>query len=769
LKSAKFTFILLLFFSAGVSYSQANQPDRQAGLDSLYSVWQDDVQSDSIRVEAMREYIRAVPDADSSLLLANQLLEFSTKRSFKRGICLAINAQGVSYNTKKDYPKAQEYFKKSSQIAEEIGDQELIKMTLNNTGNAYLKQSLYTESLEFFHARLITAEEKGHSEMELLVLGWIGDTHRKSGDYSKALEYYQRRLKLAEEIGDQKEIVKSLNRIGWNYRNSPQSVKYFQKSLKISEEISDQKLVNESLYAIGHYYYRTGDYVQALHYFQRNMKVVEETGNKGRMADLVSFIGLIYNKTDNTPKALEYHQKHLQIAEEIGDQVRMSIALSNIGSAYSSMGNYSKAMEFFQKGLQLTQKLNRKTGIAYALDNMGLEYQKQGDYSKALDYYKRSLNIRIEVGEKGDISNSHIMFGDLYNLMGLHSKAVEACKQALILAERIQTEKNSCACLYEAYKALGNGIQALEYHERMLVLDDSLKIGETSKKLQQMEFAQKMLADSLTQVEKDLRVQMAHEAESRKKDRTRNVLAGSGFLLLLLAGGLYSRWRHVRKSRAEISKEKDRSENLLLNILPAEIAEELKANGEAAARDFEHVSILFTDFKEFTQLSEKLGAKELVAEINYCFRAFDSICEKYTIEKIKTIGDSYMAAGGLPVPAEDSARNTVLAGLEMAAVIQERRREREAGGQQAFEMRVGINTGPVVAGIVGVKKFQYDIWGDTVNTASRMESHGEIGKVNISQHTYDLLKADSMFNFTARGKIEVKGKGEVKMYFVELG
>jgi class 3 adenylate cyclase len=207
---------------------------------------------------------------------------------------------------------------------------------------------------------------------------------------------------------------------------------------------------------------------------------------------------------------------------------------------------------------------------------------------------------------------------------------------------------------------------------------------------------------------------------------------------------------------------------LLLNILPSEIAIELKEKGQAKARKFDRVSILFTDFKEFTQTSEKLTATELVSKINYCFKAFDEIIEKYKIEKIKTIGDAYMAAGGLPVLTEESVKNTVLAGLEMQSFIDKTKAELDIEKEISFEMRVGIHTGPVVAGIVGVKKFQYDIWGDTVNTASRMETNGEVGKVNISGDTYEIIKSDPSFSFESRGKIKVKGKGEINMYFVNL-
>ncbi|MBL8011152.1 MAG: adenylate/guanylate cyclase domain-containing protein [Flavobacteriales bacterium] len=212
--------------------------------------------------------------------------------------------------------------------------------------------------------------------------------------------------------------------------------------------------------------------------------------------------------------------------------------------------------------------------------------------------------------------------------------------------------------------------------------------------------------------------------------------------------------------------EKDRSENLLLNILPKEVAEELKAKGEAEAKLINHVTVLFTDFKGFTAMSELVSPQQLVKDLHECFSYFDQLCGKFGMEKIKTIGDAYMAAGGVPVETSTHAADAIQVALAMRDFIAEGKARKIAAGLPYFEIRIGIHTGPVVAGIVGVKKFQYDIWGDTVNTASRMESSGAPGQVNISEATYALVKDEPGLVFTPRGKVQAKGKGEMEMFFV---
>jgi class 3 adenylate cyclase len=221
----------------------------------------------------------------------------------------------------------------------------------------------------------------------------------------------------------------------------------------------------------------------------------------------------------------------------------------------------------------------------------------------------------------------------------------------------------------------------------------------------------------------------------------------------------------LKTMASRVIKEGEKNQRLMQNILPYEIAEELRSNGEVVVKYYNKVSVLFTDFKGFTALTEQMAPTALIKELDDCFSNFDEIVVAHQMEKIKTIGDAYMCAGGIPEASAHNAVDAVLAGLAMQRFIKKRQAEKQLNGQQYWSCRLGISTGEVIAGIIGKHKFAYDIWGDNVNTASRMESSGEPGRVNISQSTFDDVK--DFFDCETRGSVEAKGKGQVAMYFVE--
>jgi class 3 adenylate cyclase len=279
------------------------------------------------------------------------------------------------------------------------------------------------------------------------------------------------------------------------------------------------------------------------------------------------------------------------------------------------------------------------------------------------------------------------------------------------------------------------------------------------------------ILDSINLEKQELAIKQ-HETEmQRQKIRRSLMMTGSGGTLVLAAFLLIGFTRQKKTNRLlyqknqEIKKEQVRSDELLLNILPAQVADELKEYGAAQARHYDNVTVLFSDFKDFSKIAETLSPDQLVEELDYCFKAFDQIVSKHDLEKIKTIGDAYMCAGGLPTPNGDHANRAVNAAIEMQQFLENWKKEKILTGEPYFEARIGIHTGPVVAGVVGTKKFAYDIWGDTVNIASRMESGSEPGKINISGVTHRFIQ--HQFRCRHRGKVEVKNRGEIDMYFVE--
>lgn len=240
-----------------------------------------------------------------------------------------------------------------------------------------------------------------------------------------------------------------------------------------------------------------------------------------------------------------------------------------------------------------------------------------------------------------------------------------------------------------------------------------------------------------------------------------------GYLLALqLSSAIQNaeRFEEINRLYALLAGEQKRSEELLLNILPSEIAKELKSTGKVKPIYYQSASVLFADFHGFTQLSEQFTPEELVDELDTCFSYFDQVIDKYGLEKLKTIGDSYMCVGGIPVLNTTHAVDAVLAAIEMQMYIQIRKAQKQKLSQPYWDVRIGIHSGSMMAGVIGRKKFTYDVWGDAVNTASRMESCGVPGKINISKETSDLIQ--KFFKIEYRGKINAKNKGSLDMFLV---
>ncbi len=594
-------------------------------------------------------------------------------------------------------------------------------------------------------------------------------------DTARAMACFKQELDLSERINYSLGICRSLNNMAsLNMRRSKlaSAVGQLERSLAVAEKIGDRRIVKFDLFQLGQIRYLQGQYPEALHHLLAAHELFEDDGDSKELAQVYNTLANVYQKVGNDREALNVLTSSLRIKEELGDTAGMAQAHLNIGKMHYILNNTKMAQESYEVALLFNQRRSNKRGIASCFREMSLLKMDDPESSEALDLAHKALALDEEIGNKQGIIGDRNSIALVHSRQGRHDLAVEFFAKALELAEETRDMNmvaSVCKGLSSSYEALGRPAQALEFHKRFTFLKDSLSNRETSRRIAELQmrhdFDRQAAEARSEQAQKDL---LAQEDIDRHK-LVRNGFIG-GFVLMVLFASVFliQRNRIGREKRAgEI--ERQRSDELLLNILPAEVAEELRRNGQCQPKTYSMATVLFADFKDFTGVSEKISAELLVREIDACFKGFDAIIGKHRVEKIKTVGDAYMCASGLPSLNYTHAKDMVVAALEMCAFMLARKSEKEARGEVAFELRIGVHTGPVVAGIVGSKKFAYDIWGDTVNIASRMESSGEAGQVNISEATYALIREEPGLRFVPRGKVLAKGKGELEMYFVEPG
>lgn len=519
--------------------------------------------------------------------------------------------------------------------------------------------------------------------------------------------------------------------------------------------------IMECLAHMGYIMYIIGDYGQGMKLSYLNLKMIEISGYRKLLPMTYNNLGLLERSVDNYERSIEFFMHSVEIAPEFGDTLSLATALNEIGNNYMLLNEYDIALNFMKKSLflKLENPINNGPGIVYSYNDLAGFFYRLEEYDSTIYYLNKALIADSANMEPRSQAIIYSNIGECYTLRGKTKEAMESFMQALKFSKQANL-KSSYQGIYEglssANASMGNHKQAYDYLKLSLIYKDSIFNLENQKQINEL----RTIYETEKKDKEILLLNMETEKQAEKQRKQIiiiiSVIAG---LLLVSAFAVFAFRQKVR-----IKKEKKRSDELLLNILPSETAEELKAKGFAEPRHFDMVTVMFTDFKGFTGIAEKMSAGELVAELHYCFKNYDEIITKYQIEKIKTIGDSYMCAGGLPVPNVTNAEDVIRAALDIQHFMNEYRERRQNEGKPFFDIRIGIHTGPIVAGIVGIKKFSYDIWGDTVNIASRMESSGEAGKINISVATYELVKEKFICEY--RGEIDAKGKGKIKMYFI---
>jgi adenylate cyclase len=587
-------------------------------------------------------------------------------------------------------------------------------------------------------------------------------------DPDKALNLATQAKTLAEKIEFSQGEAYALKSIGQLLKRQGkylEALDHYRQSIKIFEEINDNVGVSNLYNNIGNVYYDQSDDVKALENYLQSLKYAELSGDRLRMLSALNNIGGVYtNKEATYDKALQYYLKALPICEEIGKKEELGAICSNIGFIYAGKKDVDKAMIYFNKALL---SYGNSEGSLNVYNYIGKLYNSENKFDLALKNHSEALAIAEKFKVKISIVKSLIGLGNVYEKKGDYKTAIINYKKAETLALEIGASlelKQIYEKMSASYAKSADYGNAFRYQSLYSNIKDTIYNIENDKKLSSLQFdfdlQKKQNEISLLTKDKDLQA-----AKIKRQQLAKNAFMVGLVLAFIIALLIYRGYRNKVKTHKILDKQKNEIEHLLLNILPTEVAHELKTKGRATPRQYESVSVMFTDFKGFTTIADKMPPDDLVKELDDCFIAFDGVIEKYNLEKIKTIGDSYMCAGGIPTPDETHVLKIVKAGLEIQQYVASYNERRQENGLEPWLVRIGIHVGPVVAGVVGKKKYAYDIWGSTVNIASRMESNGEPGKVNISSATYEWIK--DYYECSYRGKISAKNIGEIDMYFIE--
>ncbi|OJJ14537.1 hypothetical protein BKI52_42945 [marine bacterium AO1-C] len=477
---------------------------------------------------------------------------------------------------------------------------------------------------------------------------------------------------------------------------------------------------------------------------------------------LVKLDGTTAQVVDYTNAAFYYAKIGVSIARRLKHPATLATVYTFMGKIHENAkgGDYAKAVENYDKALEYygeKQDSLQQADILLHLANFyyKFHYLNSNYYDKAFETAEKVTKILEVFYKKGKLSDQWLVrYSDMHEVLG-------------DLKARLGKDDQKILNSYEKSHTIRSSIADDKLKGKSLKYDYMLKFRDSQKRAADQRLWAAVIGLGLIFIfvlvmlrgfvllrkqrnslqEKNIKIEQMNK---EIKHRNEEVMAQS---------------EQIQKANEVINAEKEKSDKLLLNILPSDIAEELKTNGKSQVRNYDMASVLFTDFKGFTKIASVTDPADIVKDLDTCFAAFDRIIEQFGLEKIKTIGDAYMCVGGIPIDNKTNAIDSVLAALEIRRFMAEFRAEKIMRGEQAWELRLGINTGPLIAGVIGTKKFAYDVWGDTVNTASRMESNGVVNEISISQETFELVS--DFFVCEYHGKIQAKGKGEIDMYLVK--
>ena len=595
--------------------------------------------------------------------------------------------------------------------------------TLCLTPGAFAQEQSVLQALDVYWSRVENDPDSARAELEAFQETVLRDGDREAesawyhvygyafdlaGDYRSAIEQYEKAREGYAGLGMTSKEAEVYKDIGLNYyflAEYPIALDQMLEGLFLVERSeADSALVSKLLFNIGNVHQARDDHEKAIEFFERALAIDEAQGNAFGVAVVSVNLSSSFIKEGNAEASLEASFRARRVAGEIGDDYLRAAAVGNEAEIYLMRGELDLAEERLRESLGLAKEVGDIQMEITAMIRLALVLSQTTDYAEALQYAEEALRL---------------------------ASAWELREEARQAASVVQEALAKLGRFDEAYEVLS---QYVSLNEQIFNSDKSEEI---ARREAEFEYARQAVL------------------QEEKEKRERILLFGA---LVIIGGAFYVRTLGAKNRLIE--QKNVENESLLLNILPRPIAQRLKSGEEKIADAFHNVSVLFADIVGFTTISAKMRPEDVVHMLNDLISDFDKACAECGVEKIKTIGDAYMAVAGLPERAPDHAERVVKFAIRMFESV---KAYNEAHGTD-LNIRVGINSGPVVAGVIGTSKFIYDLWGDAVNTASRMESHGVPGRIHISKSTES--EVAGRFEIERRGEITVKGKGSMETYFV---
>ena len=596
---------------------------------------------------------------------------------------------------------------------------------LNLKAEALLNQKP-KESLTIAGNSKSTAENIGYKKGQAKALALIGIANYKIDDYAKARIFINQAETLSEQSNDTSSIA---------------FCKYWLANLELNQ----------------------AQYGKALDFYQTALLLAQKINDKKNIARCLDGKATIYESLGEDDKALELYSQSLAIAKEANfKEWYGNIAFELANQAYKK-GKLDDAIVKYNEAIELSEEAGNMNNKANCLQQLASIYYDKNNLKDAMKYVQQAMDIFQGTGSMSSYSHSRLLMSFILLGSKQYDLAIDLAKMSLQEGKtngETELEKSSAEALYYAYLYKGDKAKALDYHVKFHDLSEANHTKDLSKKMTQLElqtnFEKERELAKAVQDKKDTEMNADFQRQKLLKKAS---FIGIGLLAVIAALAIFA-FVQKRNDTRLVAAEKRRSDELLLNILPAEVVAEIKASVYSQANNYDLATVLFADIKSLAGTRENISHEQQDKEMKYCFKKFDEIVSKYKIEKIKTVGDAYLCVGGLPKADADNAYYVICAALEMQEFVKLEKAERGIA-----EIRIGIHTGPIIASIVGLRKFGHDIWVDTVNMAARIEQYGDNGRINISGATYELVKGK--FSCTHRGKTETSNKTQIDMYFVD--